>query len=234
MPDFSVRSTLPEIMDEPDIPREDIRIALQEIEAINTRLGGYSVVTDVLEQLDINESPLTVLDVGCGGGDMLRKISDWAKKKNKKIQLTGIDLNPDIIEFAEERSVGYNNISYKTLNVFDEALMNEPVDITTASLFCHHFEKKALVQILKKMEALSKKTVIVNDLHRHWFAYYAIAVLTFFFAKARLVRYDARLSVARAFTRQDWEETLREAGISNYTLKWRWAWRWQLVIKIEQ
>lgn len=234
MPDFSQRSTLLEIMDEPDIPREDIRIALREIEAINIRLGGYDVVTSALEELDLKEEPITILDVGCGGGDMLRKISDWATKKNKKVQLTGIDLNPDIIEFAEERSAGYKDITYKTLNVFDDALMNERADITTASLFCHHFEKAALVQILQRMHTLAKKAVVINDLHRHWFAYYAISMLTAIFAKARLVRYDAKLSVARAFTRKDWEETLSAAGIKNYTLKWRWAWRWQLVIKIEQ
>lgn len=230
MPDFSQRSTLLEIMDEPDIPREDIRIALREIEAINIRLGGYGVVTEALGKLDIKEEPLTILDVGCGGGDMLRKISEWAKRRHKKVQLTGIDLNPDIIEFAEERSAGYTDITYKALNVFDDALMSERADITTASLFCHHFEKEALVGILKRMHTLAQRAVIINDLHRHWFAYYAIAVLTYLFAKARLVRYDARLSVARAFTRRDWEETLAAAGICHYSLKWRWAWRWQLII----
>ena len=78
MPDFSVRSTLLEIMDEPDIPREDIRIALSEIEAINRKLGGYRVVTGALDDLNIT-GHISILDIGCGGGDMLRKISDWAK-----------------------------------------------------------------------------------------------------------------------------------------------------------
>lgn len=231
MPDFSVRSTLLEIMDEPDIPREDIRIALSEIEAINRKLGGYRVVTGALDDLNIT-GHISILDIGCGGGDMLRKISDWAKKNNKNVQLTGIDMNPDIIDFAKERSQG-RDIGYKTINVFDDAMLAYSADITTCSLFCHHFEKDSLAQILKRMHQLAKKAVIINDLHRHWFAYYAISILTFLFAKARLVRYDARLSVARAFTRKDWEETLQAAGISNYSLKWRWAWRWQLVIKIE-
>jgi 2-polyprenyl-3-methyl-5-hydroxy-6-metoxy-1,4-benzoquinol methylase len=231
MPDFTTRSTLLEIMDETDIPREDIRAALCEIEGINIRLGGYGVVTEALEQLDVKEEPITILDIGCGSGDMLRKISDWASKQNKKVQLTGIDLNADTIEFARERSAGYD-IIYRTQNVFGDALMNERADITTASLFCHHFEKDQLVQILKRMQTLAKKAVVINDLHRHWFAYYAIGVLTYFFARSRLVRYDAKLSVARAFTRKDLEETLAAAGIKNYTLKWRWAWRWQLVIPI--
>lgn len=230
MPDFSQRSTLLEIMDEPDIPREDIRVALLEIEAINVRLGGYGVVTGALDKLDITQEPITILDIGCGSGDMLRKIAEWSKRKNKKVRLTGIDLNADTIEFARERSGGYD-ITFKTQDVFDDAMMNEPVDVTTASLFCHHFEKKPLVEVLKRMHALAKKAVVINDLHRHWFAYYAIGVLTYVFAKSRLVRYDAKLSVARAFTRKDWEETLAAAGVTNYTLQWRWAWRWQLIIR---
>lgn len=230
MPDFSQRSTLLEIMDEPDIPREDIRAALLEIEAINVRLGGYRVVTEALEKLNLKGKPITILDIGCGSGDMLRKIADWANRKNKEVKLTGIDLNADTIDFAKEQSKGYD-IIYKVQDVFDEAMMNERVDVTTASLFCHHFEKDALVQVLKRIHALAKKAVVINDLHRHWFAYYAIGALTYMFAKSRLVRYDAKLSVARAFTKKDWEETLQEAGIVNYTLQWRWAWRWQLVIR---
>jgi ubiquinone/menaquinone biosynthesis C-methylase UbiE len=231
MPDFSKRSTSLEIMDEPDIPREDIRMALREIEAINIRLGGYEVVTEALDKLYDPNQVLSILDVGCGSGDMLRKISDWAKKRRVQVQLRGVDLNADTIAFAQERSVSYKNISYKTLDVFDESLMNEQVDIATASLFCHHFEQESLVQVLGRMYALAGKAVVINDLHRHWFAYYAIGMLTRLFAKSRLVRYDAKLSVARAFTRKDWEETLKKAGIDNYTLRWRWAWRWQLIIR---
>jgi 2-polyprenyl-3-methyl-5-hydroxy-6-metoxy-1,4-benzoquinol methylase len=230
MPDFSQRSTLLEIMDEPDIPREDIRTALREIEVINARLGGYGVVTEALDELDLNQEPITILDIGCGSGDMLRKVAKWAKKRNKIVVLTGIDLNADTIEFAKEQSAGYD-ITYKVQDVFDDAMMRERADVTTASLFCHHFEKSALPEVLKRMHALAKKAVVINDLNRHWFAYYAIGALTYVFAKSRLVRYDAKLSVARAFTRKDWDETLAAAGITNYTLQWRWAWRWQLIIR---
>lgn len=230
MPDLSIRSKELEIMDEPDIPKEDIRNALREIETINRLLGGYHIVLEALDELRLQD-PLRIMDIGCGGGDMLRRISGWAKKRNKKVLLQGVDLNPDITEFARERSAGYGNIEYKTLNVFDDALLEESADVTTASLFCHHFQKEELVAILKRMHALATKAVIINDLHRHWFAYHSIGLLTRIFAKSRLVRYDAKLSVARAFSRKDWEETLQEAGINRYTLRWKWAWRWQLIIR---
>ena len=81
------------------------------------------------------------------------------------------------------------------------------------------------------MYALATHAVVINDLHRHWFAYYSIKAITAVFSKTYLVKYDAPLSVARALTRSEWEEILRLADIRNYSLKWRWAWRWELIIE---
>jgi 2-polyprenyl-3-methyl-5-hydroxy-6-metoxy-1,4-benzoquinol methylase len=38
--------------------------------------------------------PIQILDVGSGGGDLLRQIARWASRRGIPVQLTGIDLNP--------------------------------------------------------------------------------------------------------------------------------------------
>jgi hypothetical protein len=45
-----------------------------------------------------------------------------------------------------------------------------------------------------------------------------------------MVKYDAPLSVLRGFSRNEWLDLLRKAGISRFSLKWKWAFRWQLII----
>jgi hypothetical protein len=45
-----------------------------------------------------------------------------------------------------------------------------------------------------------------------------------------MVKYDAPMSVQRAFKRNELVLILEKAGIENYELKWKWAFRWQLVI----
>jgi len=230
MPDFSKRSTLPEKMDQPGVPAHETEQALRELETVNTRLGGYAVTLHALGKLTLPPGTIKIADLGCGGGDVLRTIATWAKKKGIQAKLVGVDWNKTMTDFAARQSAQYPNIEYKTLSVFDDMLLNDKVHIATCSLFCHHFEKDALVELVQRMHAMSTVAVIINDLHRHWFAYYSIKYITALFSRTYLVKYDAPLSVARAFTRRDWEDILHTAGIEKYTLKWRWAWRWELII----
>src|ERR1041384_7922468 len=130
MPDFSKRSLLPEKMDLPGIPDDELRQNLRELETVNKLLGGHHVIINALEKLEWKNEPVTIIDFGCGGGDMLREIASWAEKKNHIINLIGIDRNPVMIEYASEKSKNFSNISYKMMDVFDDTLMREKADIT--------------------------------------------------------------------------------------------------------
>jgi len=230
MPDFSMRSLLPEEMDEENVPIATTQQALCEIEFINKWLGGYNVILGALSHLRWSERTITIMDIGSGGGDMLRKISTWAKKNNKSVRLIGIDRNAAMTEFAAKRSTTFDNIEYITMSVFDSRLLDIKADITMSSLFCHHFDNKELVNVVRNMNQLATQSMLINDLDRHWLAYYLIKVLTAVFSKNRLVKYDAPLSVARALNRKEWKGILQQAGIHNYSLRWMWAWRWQIII----
>lgn len=227
---FPRRSLLPEKMDREDIPAGDIHHALKELETVNRFLGGYNVILDALNKLEIKKEPLRIIDLGSGGGDMLRAVSAWAEKKNIKIVMIGLDKNPVMTEFAAKISLYNSNISYQTMDVLDPELKNMKADICMSSLFCHHFDNDQLVRLLKHMKEVAGSAIIINDLQRHWFAYYAIKVLTAIFSGTYLVKYDAPLSVARSLTKKEWAALLEEAGITKYKIRWMWAWRWQLII----
>lgn len=230
MPDFSKRNLVPEKMDQPGVPDHEIHQALRELETINIYLGGYKVIFDALKKVKWSNDVTTIMDLGCGGGDMLRAIAKWARKKKKKVRLIGIDWNPVMTGFASEHSKDYPEITFKTMNIFDDALLNEKADITMNSLFCHHFTNHEISTLVKRMYQLSSQAVIINDLHRNWFAYYSIKVITAMFSKTYLVKYDGPVSVARSLFRDEWEIVLTNAGIKKYSLKWMWAWRWQIII----
>lgn len=230
MPDFSQRSNQHEIMDDLNTPENELRVNLRELETVNKYLGGYSVVLSALNKLKLNNGA-TIVDIGCGGGDTLRAISKWAKKEKKSIRLVGIDWNPVMTKYAEEHSKAYPEITYRTADVFDDKLQNEHSDIVISSLFCHHFEHDDLVKLVKRMHQLAGDTVIINDLHRHWLAYYSIKILTAVFSNTYVVKNDAPLSVARALTRKEWQQIMHDANIDNYKIKWKWAFRWLITIK---
>ncbi len=230
MPDFSKRSTLPEKMDEEGLPILTTQKALVEIEFINKWLGGYDVILNALSAMHWPERTITIMDIGSGGGDMLRKISTWAKNNNKSARLIGVDRNPVMTEFAANQSLGFSNIEFITMSVFDAQLLDIKADITMNSLFCHHFENPELVNLLRTMNQIASQSILINDLDRNWLAYYLIKILTKLFSKNELVKYDAPLSVARSLTRKEWKDILRQAGILHYSLRWMWAWRWQIII----
>lgn len=228
MPDFSQRSTESEMMDDFNLGHEVINPIMDELEVVNKLLGGYNVFFDALEKLDIKNG-LTISDWGCGGGDSLRVLADWARKKNLKLNFVGVDATASAMEYARQKALAYPEISFIHADVLSEDLHENQFDIVISSLFTHHFENETWIQLIQKMLHCSNYAVIVNDLHRHWFAYHSIGMLTQLFSKSPMVKHDSKLSVLRGFTKSEISNLLSKAGVTNYHLEWKWAFRWQLI-----
>jgi 2-polyprenyl-3-methyl-5-hydroxy-6-metoxy-1,4-benzoquinol methylase len=230
---LNVRASGPELMDDLTLANEALRQNLDELETINTWLGGYAPVLNALARLHARfptNRPLRVADLGSGGGDTLRHMAQWARKKGVALELTGIDANQFMLDYATAKSTDYPEISYRKFDIFSPEFQSEPYDVLICSLFCHHFTDDELVVLLRQWQQQAQVAVVINDLHRHWLAYHSIKWLTRLLGGSYLVRHDAPLSVARAFRRADWVALLAKAGITNYELRWRWAFRWQVVI----
>ena len=230
---MKTRAPGPELMDDLTLASDDLRRNLDELETINTWLGGYQPVLNALQRLKgrfATGRALRLADLGSGGGDTLRHIAEWARKHDVKVELTGIDANRFMLDYAAAKSAAYPEISYRQFDIFSPEFQQEPFDILTCSLFCHHFTDEELVTLLWQWRQQAGLAVIINDLHRHWLAYHSIKWLTRLLGGSYLVRHDAPLSVARAFRRADWVALLARAGSTRYELRWRWAFRWQLVI----
>ena len=219
-------------MDDLTLASEELRQNLDELETINTWLGGYAPVLNALARLRPYfppGRPLRLADVGSGGGDTLRQIARWARRHGVAVELVGVDANAFMLEYARTKCLDYPEISFQQADIFSPEFQRQSFDILTASLFCHHFPDAQLAPMLAQWHRQAGLAVIVNDLHRHPLAYHSIRWLTRLLNGSRLVRHDAPLSVARAFRRPDWHALLHRAGISRYDLRWRWAFRWQLV-----
>lgn len=229
MPDFNIRSTEPEMMDDFNLGHRVIDPIMDELEVVNKLLGGYRVFFDAFEKLGI-ENGMTISDWGCGGGDSLRVIARWARKRNLMIKLVGVDATAAAIEYAREKSEYYPEISYILADVMGDDLDENQFDIIISSLFTHHFPEKEWILLVEKMVFCSKRFVVINDLHRHWFAYHSIGVLTQLFSKSEMVKHDSKLSVLRSFKKSDLTGMLEKAGIKNYSIQWMWAFRWQVCI----
>lgn len=232
MPDFSRRSEDLEIMDNLACEGEVVAQTLRELETINALLGGNAVTIDAIARVAGNierSRKLEICDLGCGSGDMLRLIHGWATRKGKDVKLTGIDANPFIVEFAKDRTKGLP-INYQAVDIFSQDFQSQKFDIVIGTLFYHHFSSDALAAFFARLKTQTKHAIVINDIHRHWLAYYSIRWLTKLFSRSSMVKFDAPLSVLRAFSKQDLKEILKDAGISHYEIRWKWAFRWQVII----
>lgn len=229
MPNFRRRSTDSELMDDFNLDQSRMDIILDELDQVNNLLGGYQVFYDAIMKLKI-DADTHIGDWGCGGGDSLRKIAVWAAKRRMPLRLTGVDATRSAVEYARNHSLNFPNINYLEADVLSDAISENDFDLVISSLFTHHFEDERWVQLIKKMHAAARTAVIVNDLHRHWFAYYSIKWIMAVFSRSEIVQHDAPLSVLRSFTRKELISLLGRAEIKNYQIRWMWAFRWQIII----
>jgi len=235
---FSKRSYEKELLDRNDIPFEDIKQNMKELDFINAKLGGHKITLDgirvlmnqVKKRLKEKNPDISILEIGCGGGDNLRVIKTYFKRKNIRAQLSGVDINPYCIEFArsrkENQGIQFFASDYKLFRA------KRKPDIIFCSLFCHHFIDEQVIEILKWMKENSIIGFFINDLHRHPLAYYSIKWLTKLFSKSYLVKNDAPLSVMRGFKKKELKRLSFQCSI-NVQLKWKWAFRWLLVASNE-
>lgn len=220
------------MLDEQNIHRELLFRNLYELDVINRWLGGHAVTLRGLERL-LYPRPETwhITDIGCGGGDTLKAIAQWADKKKIPVQLHGVDMNPDVIDYASEQCRHFPQISFRCADYRDLNEKNFHTDISISALFTHHLDDEQMPEFLRISKRISTHGFLLNDLHRHWFAYHSIDWLTRLFSRSVLVKNDARLSVWRGFNRHELQGYLEQAGIQHYRLQWAWAFRWLLCVQ---
>jgi len=227
---FNQRSYELELLDKENIPQADLYQNLVELNTINTLLGGHAVTLKGIKSFNLQcNKNYRVLDIGCGGGDNLISIADWARKNNLSLQLIGVDLKKDCIEFAKNRCTAYPEISFIESDY--RLLIHEfqKYDIIFSALFCHHFKEQDLKELFAFKKNQSTLGFFINDLHRNAIAYYSISWLTKLFSKSYLVKNDARLSVKRGFNKSELAALLPNSKQSS--LKWVWAFRWLYLYK---
>src|SRR2546423_6974917 len=163
--DFSKRSYKKELLDRDDIPFEDIKKNMEELEFINKHLGGHGITLSGFKEILKKSKQVTVCEIGCGGGDNLRVIKNYCEKKNITAKLVGIDINPHCIEFAgsrkENEGIEFIASDYKLYTP------DIKPDIIFSSLFCHHFSDEEVKEIFTWMKENSLKGFFINDLHRY-------------------------------------------------------------------
>jgi SAM-dependent methyltransferase len=234
MVDTRFRSDAAEIMDDFSMEGEILRDALDKIARINTLLGGNKVTLDGVKSL-IRGLPrdrvVSILDVGCGNGDMLRTLAEYGHDEDLQFELLGIDANQFTINHAKRLSEDYPNISYSCQDIFIHDLEKERYDIILCTLTLHHFKDSELLTLMQYFREKSALGIVINDLHRSALAYYLFKALCFVFGLNAMSREDGLISILRGFKKRDLIAYSKKLKFSHFSVRWRWAFRYQWVIR---
>ena len=216
--DFSRRAEGQELMDLP-CSYEDFHACLRDLNQINLLTLGFRPTLQWLNRLtsqfkQSTRRPLHIVDVGCGGGDMLRRVQRWAGRRQLEVKLTGIDLNPYAALAAKKLGSENDSIEWITGDAFSYPL-SEEIDVVISSLFTHHLAEEDLRRFLIWMEQRSTHGWFINDLHRQPGPYRLFRLMAKVARWHRFVQHDGPLSIRRSFDWQDWRRHCAAANIQD-------------------
>jgi ubiquinone/menaquinone biosynthesis C-methylase UbiE len=232
--EFTHRSELPELMDDPNLPKDQLYAALHDITKVNRFLGGNQITIAGIRKLiqsKPNQKEWRIVDVGCGDGEMLRHIASTFKHNPLKLHLIGVDINTESIQKAQEVSSEYENIHFEVMDILEIESDALPCDILICNLTMHHFSDKEIHIFLDKFYKLAHVGVVINDLERSAIAYQLFRGFSRIFMKSPIARHDGRISIARGFKKEELVRYSQKLGFENDTIQWKWAFRYLWVIK---
>ncbi|MBX6327237.1 MAG: methyltransferase domain-containing protein [Pseudolabrys sp.] len=224
MPDFSQRSREREWIDDADLSADELVCVLRDLARFNAAMLGHWPVLSWLRRAVRNlprDTPLTLIDVGCGYGDLLRVIRRWSRRGRRPIRLIGVDISRETIRIAQSATNSDDAIEFYAADVFryHEAV---PADFIVSSLFAHHLSDAMIVDFLRWMETNARRGWFIYDLQRHRVPYLFIGLMGLVTRLHPMVIHDGRISVTRSLTRREWQARLAEAGVGLNAVDLRW------------
>jgi 2-polyprenyl-3-methyl-5-hydroxy-6-metoxy-1,4-benzoquinol methylase len=220
-------------MDDFEMEGDVLKDALDKIAKINQLLGGNKLTLEGVQSI-LKENPdkdkITILDVGCGNGDMLRIVADYLEENDIKCELIGIDANQFAVNYAKYLSIHYPNIKYRCEDIFDKSFEKLEYDIVLCTLTLHHFKDEEIINLLQVFKANAKLGIVINDLQRSTISYRLFQALCFVFRLNDMSREDGLVSILRGFKRPELEQFSKKLHFKNYSIQWKWAFRYQWVI----
>lgn len=191
---------LTEQMDDPDCDKGELFNTYKQFSHVNGLISRWESLFDAyIAPLAGKQRGLRILDIGCGGGDICLKFSEWAQKRNLNIEVTGIDPDPRAIEYTAILQVPAN-VEFRLANSSDLVEAGERYDVVVSNHLLHHLQNAELIRTCKEAEALAKKLILFNDIRRSDFGFAAFGLIAPVIYRSSFIFKDGLTSIRRSFT----------------------------------
>ena len=202
-----------------DDPRSDpvlVGRQLRDIARLNALFGGTRAVVRELKSFferrrargTRKRETWTLLDVGTGSGDIALAARAAARQLDIDLKAIGLELNPTAARIASAAGV-------PTIVADGSALPLGPrsVDVVVASQVLHHLPRPVAVRWIATLDRIARRAVVLADLHRSRMAMAGVWAASVGLAMSGVTRHDAVVSLKRGYTKTEFDEMLRQAGV---------------------
>lgn len=200
---------LTEKMDQPDCDSDLLFNTYRQFTTINRLISGWQRIykNHIRPVFQDHSKTYSLLDIGCGGGDIIKLIDRLAKKDGIELQITGIEPDERAIQFLSDQTWP-SNISFIKASSNDLVEEDRSFDIVISNHLVHHLKQHELKMICKHAEKLSSKKVIFNDIERSDIGYASFkAAATPLFRNSFIVE-DGLTSIKRSFRKDELQQAL--------------------------
>lgn len=200
----------PELLD--DESGSDKQASLHDLVRIGRFLGGDSVLRGFVRRRTSAGERFSVLDTGAATGEGARIIH----RARPNAVVTSIDYRVEHLAGAPQPKIAGD--------AFRLPVKERSFDYVFSSLFLHHFENAAIVELLRAFGRVARREVWAIDLERGPGAYYFLPMSQWLFHWNRITLHDGPASVEAAFKKRELEALAREAGFGDVEVRRHWPW----------
>lgn len=200
---------LTELMDQPDCDRELLFNTYRQFATINRLISGWQRVykKEIRPVFKDKSKKYSILDIGCGGGDIIQLIDRLTKKDGFQVSLVGIDPDARSIQFLSNQKWP-KNISFLQATSSELAEKDHSFDIVISNHLVHHLSNSELADICRDAEKLANKRVVFNDIERSDIGYISFKVFASLIFYNSFIVPDGLTSIKRSFRKPELQNVL--------------------------
>lgn len=214
------RSTQKEKLDDLSLEGPPLHGALKSLEWINRWLGNHRSIIKVMHRFFREEKrALKIIDLGCGGGDLVLEIARSMRAEGFSFSITGIDGNMNSLDYARAKCAAWPEISFIQADILADDFDPGACDLLITSHFIYHFTEEQLVRFINRVMPSVSTAFICSELERSRLALALFRMGSIFLPISKLARQDGLLAIQRAFTKKEWLSLLAKTKVAVYEFK---------------